>query len=64
MNRIAFFDIEVDSTGNQLLDIGCVLEDESAFHKNQPYEFEKFVSNAQFICGHNILSHDLKYLGS
>lgn len=62
MNAIAFFDIEVSSTGKQLLDIGCVLTDESAFHKNQPKEFEKFIAQSDFICGHNILLHDLVYL--
>lgn len=62
MNRIAFFDIEVNPQSNKLLDIGCVLEDESSFHKNHPAEFEKFISNSDFICGHNILLHDLTYL--
>lgn len=62
MNRIAFSDIEVNPQSNKLLDIGCVLEDESSFHKNHPAEFEKFVSNSGFICGHNILLHDLTYL--
>lgn len=62
MSSIAFFDIEVSSTGKQLLDIGCILIDDSAFHKNQPREFEKFIEKSEFICGHNILSHDLIYL--
>lgn len=62
MSTIAFFDIEVSSTSKQLLDIGCVLIDDSAFHKNQPKEFEKFIEKSDFICGHNILSHDLIYL--
>lgn len=62
MNRIAFFDIEVNPQSNKLLDIGCILEDESSFHKNHPAEFEKFISNSDFICGHNILLHDLTYL--
>lgn len=62
MTVIAFFDIEVSSTSKQLLDIGCVLADESGFHKNQPKEFEKFIEKSDFICGHNILSHDLVYL--
>ncbi len=62
MSTIAFFDIEVSNNGKQLLDIGCVLIDDSAFHKNQPKEFEKFIEKSEFICGHNILSHDLIYL--
>jgi ATP-dependent DNA helicase RecQ len=62
MNLIAFFDIEVNPTRKQLLDIGCVLSDESSFHKNQPNEFKSFIEHAEFICGHNILAHDLTYL--
>lgn len=62
MTPIAFFDIEVSTTSKHLLDIGCVLSDESGFHKNQPNEFEKFIEKSDFICGHNILSHDLLYL--
>lgn len=62
MTPIAFFDIEVGSTSKQLLDIGCILSDDSEFHKNQPKEFEKFIEKSDFICGHNILSHDLLYL--
>lgn len=62
MSTIAFFDIEVNPTSKQLLDIGCVLTDESAFHKNQPNEFKRFVEYSDFICGHNIIAHDLVYL--
>ncbi|NML21796.1 RecQ family ATP-dependent DNA helicase [Pseudoflavitalea sp. G-6-1-2] len=59
---IAYFDIEVNPASKQLLDIGCVLSDESSFHKNQPNEFKSFIEHSTFICGHNILVHDLIYL--
>lgn len=62
MSLIAFFDIEVNPTSKQLLDIGCVLSDGSSFHKNQPNEFWSFIEHSDFICGHNILAHDLVYL--
>ncbi len=62
MTLIAFFDIEVSTNSKKLLDIGCILSDGSGFHKNQPGEFEKFIEQSGFICGHNILSHDLLYL--
>lgn len=62
MTPIAFFDIEVSTTSKRLLDIGCILSDESGFHKNQPGEFEQFVASSDFICGHNIIAHDLAYL--
>lgn len=62
MVSIAFFDIELDSAGKQLLDIGCVLSDGSGFHKNQPAELAQFVASSGFLCGHNIIAHDLPYL--
>lgn len=62
MIPVAFFDIELNTTGTQLLDIGCVLSDGSGFHKNQPNEFEKFIAHSDFICGHNIIAHDLAWL--
>lgn len=62
MTAVAFFDIEVSATDKQLLDIGCILSDDSAFHKNQPQEFTQFVAQCDFICGHNIVAHDLTYL--
>lgn len=62
MSRIAFFDIETDQKGKTLNDIGCVLPNGSTFHKNNAREFAKFIEQADFICGHNILKHDLPFL--
>ncbi|HOZ80457.1 MAG TPA: RecQ family ATP-dependent DNA helicase [Ferruginibacter sp.] len=63
----AFFDIETDRSGNKILDIGSILPNGSTFHKNNVGDFAKFTEKAHFICGHNILQHDLpclqKYLG-
>jgi len=62
MHLIAFFDIELSAKDKRLLDIGCILSDESGFHKNQPGEFEQFIASSHFICGHNIIAHDLAFL--
>jgi len=62
MSRIAFFDIETDRQGIALNDIGCVLPNGATFHKNNAGEFAKFIEQADFICGHNILQHDLPFL--
>ncbi|MFC1224763.1 RecQ family ATP-dependent DNA helicase [Pedobacter sp. BG31] len=62
MDNIAFFDIELNASGKQLLDIGCVLSDGQGFHKNHPEEFLNFIRKCDFICGHNIVKHDLAYL--
>jgi ATP-dependent DNA helicase RecQ len=62
MHQIAFFDTEVSESTKQIFDIGCVFTGQSIFHQNHPREFAKFIEDAAFICGHNIISHDLIYL--
>lgn len=62
MSSIAFFDTEVCSSSNQILDIGCILSNGSGFHNNQLQDFIKFVDGIDFLCGHNILQHDLKFI--
>ncbi|MBF0648754.1 hypothetical protein IR083_07970 [Dysgonomonas sp. GY75] len=36
---------------------------ESSFHKTSVAEFVHFLDGTEFICGHNILNHDIKYIG-
>jgi ATP-dependent DNA helicase RecQ len=62
MHSIAFFDIELSLETGKLLDIGCIRSDDAKFHKNSIPEFLEFTRDCQFLCGHNILKHDLKYL--
>lgn len=63
MNSIAFIDTEIDSRGRKILDIGSVKNDGSSFHKSSLSEFIQFLNGTRYICGHNILNHDLKYIG-
>lgn len=62
MDSIAFFDLETDKDGKHIVDIGCVKSDDSSFHRNSLGGFLQFIENQRFICGHNILNHDLKVL--
>jgi len=62
MPLIAYFDIEANPNNKQILDIGAVMPDGSTFHKNLPNEFADFVKQADFLCGHNIITHDLPFL--
>lgn len=62
MGNIAFFDAETSPQDNKILDIGCVRDDESIFHRNSVPDFIGFIRNSGFIAGHNIFGHDLKYL--
>ncbi len=63
MNSIAFVDTEIEPKSRKILDIGSVKGDGSTFHKTSVAEFIQFLNGTQFICGHNIFNHDLKYIG-
>ena len=58
---IAFIDSEINPETGKILGLGA-LDNEATFHENSLPKFHKFIENANFICGHNILKHDLKYL--
>jgi ATP-dependent DNA helicase RecQ len=62
MSSIAFIDAEINLETGKILDLGAILDNGEEFHKNSLQEFLKFVEKADFICGHNILNHDLKYI--
>lgn len=61
MNNIIFFDTEVSSDG-KILDIGAVSMDKGSFHSLSIRDFGTFISDAKYLCGHNIIHHDLNYL--
>ncbi|MBL7846240.1 MAG: RecQ family ATP-dependent DNA helicase [Cyclobacteriaceae bacterium] len=63
MSSIAFIDTEIDASGKSILDIGGVRDSGSIFHSNSIAGFTEFLSGADFIGGHNILNHDVKYIG-
>ena len=62
MTRIAFIDIEVSELTQKIHDLGCVLDDDTVFHKNDPAALKDLTNESEFICGHNIIAHDLKHL--
>jgi len=62
MNSIAFVDTEIDPKSRKILDIGSVKDNGSSFHSSSITDFIAFLKGTQFICGHNILNHDLKYI--
>ena len=63
MNSIAFIDTEIEPKTQKILDIGSVKSDGSLFHKTSLADFIQFLNGTQFICGHNIFYHDIKYIG-
>src|SRR4030042_2807251 len=62
MDSIAFIDIEVSLKNQEIVDIGGIKGDGNSFHSRSTSEFISFINGTRFICGHNILNHDLKYL--
>jgi ATP-dependent DNA helicase RecQ len=62
MSSIVFFDTEIDAHRLKILDIGGVFDDDRDFHGSSLEKFTHFLRGATFICGHNILKHDLKYV--
>jgi ATP-dependent DNA helicase RecQ len=62
MPAIAFIDSEISPETGEILDLGAILDDGATFHRNSLPEFLEFIKKANFICGHNILNHDLKYM--
>lgn len=60
--RYAIIDIEVGRKGNTIHDIGALKYDGSIFHKASKAELFDFLNDIDYVCGHNIIHHDAKYL--
>jgi ATP-dependent DNA helicase RecQ len=64
MPLIAFIDTEIDPTSRKILDIGGINNYGASLHNAALAEFIRFIKGSEFIAGHNILNHDLKYIGN
>lgn len=62
MNSIAFIDTEIDPKSLKILDIGGVKDDGNLFHTNSINDLTNFLRGTDYVCGHNIFNHDLKYI--
>lgn len=60
MKSIVFIDSEITKEG-VIADLGAVKET-AQFHSNNKQGFSDFVKESNFVCGHNIIHHDLKYI--
>ena len=60
---ITFIDTEIEPNSRKILDIGAIQGNGNYFHKNSTSEFIQFLQGTEFICGHNIFNHDVKYIG-
>lgn len=62
MNSIAFIDTEVDFKSKRILDIGGITMDGTQIHSHSVEEFQAFINGKDYVCGHNILRHDLPFI--
>ena len=58
----AFVDAEVGVRDHKVHDIGAVRHDGAVYHGASKVELMKFLEGVDFLCGHNIICHDAKYL--
>ena len=62
MKSIAFIDTEIDVKTQNVLDIGSIKSNGEVIHTPSMAAFKEFIKGTQFICGHNIIKHDLKFI--
>lgn len=62
MASITFIDLEVNPAKRLILDMGAVRQDGALFHANSFNQLLSFIRPTEYIGGHNIINHDLKYL--
>lgn len=60
----AIVDVEVGLKDNKIHDIGALKHDDTIFHKTSKEELFAFLNDVDYICGHNIINHDARYLFS
>ncbi len=60
--RYAIVDVEVGLKNHKIHDIGALRHDGATYHKASKKELFEFLSGTDYICGHNIIHHDAKYL--
>ncbi|HZJ77176.1 MAG TPA: RecQ family ATP-dependent DNA helicase, partial [Clostridia bacterium] len=64
MSSIVFIDSEISTENGRILDLGAVKANHTQFHSASTRGFVEFVSKCDFICGHNIIAHDLEYISN
>jgi ATP-dependent DNA helicase RecQ len=63
MKTITFFDTEIDYATKKILDLGAIKDNGSILHTTSLAKFKEFLHDTDYICGHNIFNHDLRYIG-
>ena len=61
-SRYAIVDVEVGWNDHKIHDIGGLLYNGAVYHNASKRGLLDFISNVDYVCGHNIIHHDAKYL--
>lgn len=61
-SKYAFVDVEVGIKDKKIHDIGALRWDGAVYHSPDKQAAMEFLANVDFVCGHNIVHHDAKYL--
>lgn len=61
-SRYCFVDVEVGVKDNKIHDIGARRWDGAVYHSADRHGVMEFLKDVDFVCGHNIIHHDAKYL--
>ena len=60
--RYAVVDVEIGLSDQRIHDIGALRYDRAIFHKASKENLLPFLDHVEYLCGHNIIHHDAKYL--
>ena len=60
--QYAFIDVEVGMNDHKIHDIGALRYNGAVYHGCSKDELTHFLQGMKFVCGHNIIHHDAKYL--
>ena len=60
--RYALIDVEVGMRDHKVHDIGALRHDEAIFHQASQDQLAGFLRGIDYLCGHNIIHHDAKFL--
>lgn len=60
--RYAFVDCEVGLRDKKIHDIGAIRWDGAIFHSADRHTALQFIDDVDYVCGHNIVHHDAKFL--
>ncbi len=60
INKILYIDIETNKNG-KIKDVGALFNGQE-LHESELTKIEKWINQTEYICGHNIVAHDIPFL--